>query len=199
MIHAILLEAVFRGEFGFYHTIAGLWDVSHHHHWLHRDHPSGTTECTVYDGSLIKQYPEHSYTQLGRLYPGLWCSSSEFFALAWASGVIAVIVSRPNCGPEVSFFESSNLRLKHSSWRRAQTYCNVHYPQCTATACCGICYKVYLLVSLESLESKEISRVSRKGRQVNSILNIVSLPVGMALTETTGPFVDAGSHGDHPL
>lgn len=122
MIHAILLEAVFRGEFGFYHTVAGLWDVSHRHHWLHRDHPSGTTECTVYDGSVIKQYPEHSYTQLGRLYPGLWCSSSEFFAFAWASGVIAVIVSRPNCGPEVSFFESSNLRLKHSSWRDTAMY-----------------------------------------------------------------------------
>lgn len=66
-------------------------------------------------------------------------------------------------------------------------------------ACCGICYKVYLSVSLESLDSKEMSRLSRKRRQVNSSLNIVFLPVGIALRETTGPSIDAGSHGDHPL
>lgn len=39
MIHSILLEAVFRAEFGFWHRtlIAGLWDVSDRHHSLHRD------------------------------------------------------------------------------------------------------------------------------------------------------------------
>lgn len=65
-------------------------------------------------------------------------------------------------------------------------------------ACCGLCFKAYLLVSSESLESKEISRISRKW-QVSVSVNIVSLPVGTAPRETTGTFVDEDSGGDRPL
>lgn len=148
--------------------------MSHCHHWLHRDHRSGTSGSTlmaaVSSGSIIYHIPKHRTHSSGspRSFARRDCRDCLLSKL-WPGSVLFPI-------------------LKPAA-----------FPTMQATACSGTCFQVYLLGSLESFESKAIFRVSRKGTRVHSSFNIVSVPVEMALGDSTGPFADAGSHGDHPL